>query len=143
MHRTSYAILFFLVSIVLLAGCSSKEYIYQNNRFYGEGQYWQAEYIIESKKDPEDGSFKESKFEFIVIYKGDVSELKSVEQLQMTIINDIDEEISKIINFTDPPDKKVFRMSGGSSGSYISEDDIFEVNVVWGDFEEKFEIFHN
>lgn len=139
-----------LFAMIVLTACSGvktidKSYEYT---FNGSGEYWKAEYSVNGKEvwQEKDGvrttySSSESD-EFVLTYKGELIEISSLEYLKFSYETSV-EGVSSESEFDEPPTDVSFKIIGESAnGTKINGNEIIQVNVKWGDYEESFEL-HN
>lgn len=135
-------ILIILVFILLSCNACSNNAVKHNYIFKGESRLWRAEFNVKEqfKETTENGrlSYKtESNSKFILTYKGDLSELRSVKK--MIYAYDKSNGSSKTeIEFTSPPDNKVFTSIDRGKSNSLNPDEAIKVTV---DLDGKIEVF--
>lgn len=135
-------------ALIILTACSNKEIIKYEYNFSGEGENWQAEYLFKGteiwgEKNGRGTYSNENSDEFILKFKGNLKELSSVKKLEFTY------ETSAgggggTREFDTPPEKIIFKNTGGSKNSAkVYEDETILVHVKWDNFEESFKLQNN
>jgi len=131
---------------MILAACSERTI--NDYKFRGESEHWQAEYAYNgTEKWGEKNGVKtysnKDTFELVLIYKGAVKELSSLQKLEYSY-ETISSSGEAVLEFTEPPTTVKFSSSGGSTGgAKVAEDEVVKVTVKWDDFEESFELHNN
>lgn len=125
----------FITALLLTgAGCSDKDVIRHYYYFSGENENWTGEYIVSSiatftEKNGRMDYEGDSDSNFKITYKGDVSDLASIKTLKIGYdAGSCAGEMSS--EYTDGgPKEKTFTMRGGSSGTYMNEDEVIKVTI--------------
>lgn len=136
-------ILFFI--IMMLTAC--KETIRDDYKFTGESEHWRSEYAYKRTEVWGEDNGKstyssEDSYELILIYKGSLEELSSMDKLEYSYKTNSSGG-SKLEEFTEPLSEVIFRTSGASrGGAKVSEDEVIQVNVKWNGVEETIELIN-
>ncbi|PKR76873.1 hypothetical protein CEY16_13760 [Halalkalibacillus sediminis] len=119
--------LLFLLSIMLLAGCAfSEEHVFE-----GESDNWEGDLTV-SKSG---GVTTE---DFVLTYKGDLEELADIGRLQYSF-EYLGASTGYTLNFDGegPSEKEFTNSASGAEEISISEEEVVEVSVEWGEHEEQ------
>ncbi|MFJ5718294.1 hypothetical protein [Neobacillus sp. NPDC093127] len=152
-------ILTLLFTILVLTACTevtkneiTKEEInkdevtYNNYKFIGESEHWEAEYIYKGTETWGDNNgtktySNEDNYEFVLKFKGSLEELSSMRNLKYSY-KTISSGGESERDFDESPREIIFTSKGSSNGAKVSKDEVIQVNVKWDKFEESFEL-HN
>ncbi len=139
-------ILTLVITLLVLTACAKT--VSNDYKFKGESEHWEAEYVYSGtevwRKDNGNRTYSnEGSYQFVLKYKGTLEELSSIRKLEYAHkTNSSGGETT--IEFDGPPEELLFTASGASKGgAKISEDEVIQVNVKWGDLEESFELHNN
>jgi len=116
-------------------GCSDKEVIKHNYTYIGESELWTAEYKVNgtgtfAEKNGKTEHKSNSDSTLTVIYKKDLSELSSVQNLEVSYESSAGGGKLSIDFNGSPPDKKTYTLNSSSTGGAIeNKDEIIEVNI--------------
>ncbi|MEF9952661.1 MAG: hypothetical protein RR898_06835 [Clostridium sp.] len=133
-------VIFMVMLMITLVGCSSKEVKEESRVFKGENENWRAEYKSDLKLSTTDKNnitdWKgETKYKLVVTYKKDTASLSKVKKLIIFCETPIsscrhEEDYSE----SRPLNEKSFVLSGGSSSLNIEKkSDILKLTITRDD----------
>lgn len=139
-------IIIVLFLVALLSACSGEEKQQYHYTFKGEGEYWEAEYVVKGtetwrKKYGITKYSNEDHDELLLTYKGTLEDLSSIESLEYAYETSAGGG-GRFMEFDEPPTNITFKSEGGGSGAKIRKDEIIQLYVKWDSHEEIFEL-HN
>ncbi|GAA0606726.1 hypothetical protein GCM10009001_24970 [Virgibacillus siamensis] len=132
----------FAAAVFWITNASNKDVIEHDYTFTGEDTKWKATFHIKGQDvfyEKDNVIQHESSYDttFKLIYKGDLSDLSELNELQYGYKTSLTNTKSTK-HFDTPPDRKVFVENGTGSGNIIRPDDSVIVTVQWDAQIEKF-----
>lgn len=131
-------IIIILIALILFlfAGCSNKEVFKYDYTYFGENEFWSAEYKVAdtgiSAQEADKTSDKSASNTILTVtYKKNLSDLAAVKQLEISYVSG--DMIVKSNNyFTDnPPSEKTYTLKSSDVGAGIkNKDEIIKVKIT-------------
>ncbi|MFD2043902.1 hypothetical protein ACFSTA_05030 [Ornithinibacillus salinisoli] len=141
------SIAFVLITSIVM-GDKNKEIKVHDYTYVGESKHWRGEYYLRGEEIfyEEDGVFRAGSWhndQHRIIYRGKVSELKSLEHLEVTFRTSTRKSKTSR-TFSKPPKDIFFELgSGGGNGNFVNLKDPIEVEVIWDGQLETFMLYRD
>ncbi|MGO0058973.1 hypothetical protein ACTID9_02880 [Brevibacillus fluminis] len=139
-------LIMYLIMLLILTNCSSKETQKHVYSFYGESQHWSAELSVDaieefSKGDVGTNYNSEQTRKFTVTYKGDLSELSNIKKIEYSYQVEGVGGGAYQDDFASPPTQKVFTFeSSDKGGAIIGENQVVKATVIVDGVKENLEL---
>lgn len=135
-YRLRKIISFLMIIIMLMiTGCSNREVINHNYTYKGENEFWDAEYNVNAigtftEKDNKTSYESESSKVLTVTYKRDLSELSSVEHLEISYKSSVQAgSITEDYDNESPLEKTYAIKSSSTNGAIENKDEVIKVTI--------------